>query len=59
MIRPPSARNQPPGGVLNCLQVANQFDGDAIKQNITIVQATGDESLDNIRRAPDGRTKLS
>jgi len=46
MIGSLSARYQPGGSVLHGLQATEQFVRDAKKQSITIVQATGNESMD-------------
>jgi len=46
MVGSLSARYQPSGSVLYGLQAAKQFIRNAKKQSITIVQATGNESMD-------------
>jgi len=46
VVAAPSASNQTSGGVLNPLQPAYQSIRDAEEKIITVVQSTGDESLD-------------
>jgi len=46
MVGSLSARYQPGGSVLYGLQATEQFVRDAKKQRITIVQATGNESME-------------
>jgi len=46
MVSSVSARYQPGGSVLYGLQETEQFVRDTKKQSITIVQATGNESMD-------------
>jgi len=46
MVGSLSARYQPGGSILYGLQATEEFVHDAKKQSITIVQASGNESLD-------------
>jgi len=47
MITSSGARHEPGGSVLNWLQAAHQFVGDAVAQGVAVVQATDNKDLDH------------